>query len=88
MVTLNRTVAVAVVHGPGAAGLELLAALERDKRMARHHRLLATRAHLLELLGAHAAAADAYRDAARRATSAPERRHLTNRAARLAPLQS
>lgn len=84
MVTLNRVVAVAMVRGP-AAGLDLLATLESDRRLARHHRLLATRAHLLELLGEHAAAADAYRDAARHTTSAPERRHLTSRAARLVP---
>lgn len=83
MVTLNRAVAVAMVHGP-AAGLALLADLESDRRMARHHRLLSTRAHLLELLGEHDGAADAYRDAARRTTSAPERRHLASRAARLA----
>ncbi|MER5850956.1 DUF6596 domain-containing protein [Streptomyces sp. NPDC002012] len=86
MVTLNRAVAVAEVHGPAAA-LELLAALESDRRMARHHRLLATRAHLLELLGEHHAAADAYFDAARRTTSAPERRHLTARATRLTSAQ-
>ncbi|MDG9712271.1 RNA polymerase sigma factor [Streptomyces sp. DH10] len=84
MVTLNRVVAVAMVHGP-AAGLDLLATLQPDKRMARHHRLLATRAHLLEMLGRHDAAADDYRDAARRATSSPERRHLASRAARLSP---
>src|SRR5690606_9894651 len=50
VVTLNRAVAVAMVHGP-AAGLELVATLESDRRLARHHRLLATRAHLLELAG-------------------------------------
>ncbi|PKW13736.1 RNA polymerase sigma factor [Saccharopolyspora spinosa] len=82
VVTLNRAVAVAMVHGP-SAGLELLATLEADKRIARHHRLFATRAHLLELLGERAAAADAFREAARRTTSAPERRHLTARANRL-----
>ncbi|TDD56525.1 RNA polymerase sigma factor [Saccharopolyspora elongata] len=82
VVTLNRAVAVAMVHGP-AAGLELLATLSADKRIARHHRLFSTRAHLQELLGDHVAAADAYREAARRTTSAPERRHLTSRAHRL-----
>ena len=82
MVTLNRAVAVAMVHGP-PAGLDLLAALESDQRMARHHRLLATRAHLLELAGEHTAAAADYREAARRATSLPERRHLTACATRL-----
>lgn len=82
MVTLNRAVAVAEVHGPAAA-LELLETLEADKRMARHHRLLATRAHLLDQLGQHAAAAEAYREAARRTASAPERRYLTDQAQRL-----
>ncbi|SIM52379.1 RNA polymerase sigma factor [Micromonospora cremea] len=82
MVTLNRAVAVAMVHGP-SAGLVLLAALESDQRMARHHRLLATRAHLRELAGEHTTAAAEYREAARRATSLPERRHLTACAMRL-----
>ncbi|HEY2674483.1 MAG TPA: sigma-70 family RNA polymerase sigma factor [Rugosimonospora sp.] len=83
MVTLNRAVAVAMVHGPAAA-LELLATLETDSRMARHHRLLATRAHLLELAGDRAAAATGYREASLRATSLPERRYLSDRAGRLA----
>ncbi|GAA4585625.1 sigma factor-like helix-turn-helix DNA-binding protein [Planotetraspora phitsanulokensis] len=82
MVTLNRAVALAKVRGP-AAGLHLLAQLESDHRMARHHRLLATRAHLLELAGERSAAAATYREAARRATSLPERRHLIARATRL-----
>ncbi|HEY4463116.1 MAG TPA: DUF6596 domain-containing protein [Streptosporangiaceae bacterium] len=82
MTTLNRAVAVAMVHG-AAAGLDLLATLESDRRMASHHRLLATRAHLQELAGDRAAAAASYRDAARHATSVPERRHLTGQAIRL-----
>ncbi|MFE5716585.1 RNA polymerase sigma factor [Streptomyces sp. NPDC056501] len=82
VITLNRAVAVAMVHGP-EAGLELLAGLAADKRLAHHHRLLATRAHLLELLGDEENASAAYREAARHATSAPERRHLTERARRL-----
>ena len=82
MTTLNRTVAVAMVHG-AAAGLEVLATLESDKRMANHHRLLATRAHLEELAGNHTAAGASYRDAARRALSSPERRYLSSQAARL-----
>ncbi|WP_024755404.1 RNA polymerase sigma factor [Streptomyces exfoliatus] len=82
VITLNRAVAVAMVHGP-EAGLELLADLAADKRLAHHHRLLATRAHLLELLGDEEKASAAYREAARHATSAPERRHLTERARRL-----
>ncbi|WP_030060975.1 MULTISPECIES: RNA polymerase sigma factor [Streptomyces] len=82
MVALNRAVAVAMVHGP-AAGLALLDELATDKRLARHHRLLAVRAHLLDRLGADpAAAARTYREAAARTSSVPERRHLTARALR------
>ena len=80
---LNRAVALAMVHGP-AAGLEVIEALAADKRMARHHRLLAARAHLRELAGDTGAAAAGYLDAARRATSLPERRYLALQAARLA----
>ncbi len=52
MATLNRAVAVAEVHGP-AAGLDLLATLEDDARVAGHHRLLSVRAHLLERCRRH-----------------------------------
>jgi RNA polymerase sigma factor (sigma-70 family) len=82
MVTLNRAVAVAMVDGP-EAGLDVLAALDDDERMARHHRLDAVRAHLLEMAGDHAAARDMYRSAARGTTSLPEQRYLEKRAARL-----
>jgi predicted RNA polymerase sigma factor len=80
MVTLNRAIAVAMVDGP-AAGLVLIAALAGDPRMARHHRLLATRAHLREMAGDRAGAAEDYAEAARRTLSTPERRHLAARAA-------
>jgi RNA polymerase sigma factor (sigma-70 family) len=82
MVTLNHAVAVAMVHGP-RAGLDLLATLDGDERVATHHRLDAVRAHLLEVAGDHAAARDGYRAAARRTTSIPEQRFLEARAARL-----
>ena len=78
--SLSRVVAVARVHGP-AAGLDALGALESDRRMAGYHRLLATRAHLLGLAGQHDPAAVAYREAARRSTSVPERRYLSRMAA-------
>jgi RNA polymerase sigma factor (sigma-70 family) len=84
MVTLNHAVAVAMARGP-RAGLDLLAPLESDERMARHHRLAAVRAHLLEMLGDEAGALESYRAAARRTTSLPEKRYLEERAARLAP---
>ena len=80
--TLNRAVAVAMVHGP-AAGLGVLATLAEDSRMVRHHRLLATRAHLRELAGDTDGAAADYLAAARQATSVPERRYLALQAARL-----
>jgi RNA polymerase sigma factor (sigma-70 family) len=82
MVTLNRAVAVAMVDGP-QAGLDVLAALDDDERMARHHRLDAVRAHLLEMAGDHATAREMYRSAARGTTSLPEQRYLETRAARL-----
>jgi predicted RNA polymerase sigma factor len=80
MTTLNRAVATAMVHGP-EAGLALIATLEPDGRMARHHRLLATRGHLRQLAGDLPGAAADYREAARRTASLPERRYLTERAA-------
>lgn len=82
MVTLNRAVAVAMVHGP-EAGLELLAPLDADLRLANHHRLAAVRAHLLEKLGDREAAIAQYRAAARLAASIPERNYLLTKAARL-----
>jgi RNA polymerase sigma factor (sigma-70 family) len=84
MVSLNHAVAVAEVRGP-RAGLDLLQALEADGRLAGNHRLDAVRAHLLEMAGDLQAARAAYRTAARRTTSIPERRYLDARAARLAP---
>jgi RNA polymerase sigma factor (sigma-70 family) len=84
VVTLNHAVALAMVRGP-LAGLELLATLDADARMAGHHRLDAVRAHLLELAGETAAAREHYRAAARRTTSLPEQRYLQGRAARLEP---
>jgi RNA polymerase sigma factor (sigma-70 family) len=80
MVTLNRTVAVAMVHGP-RAGLDALAAAAEDPALAGHHRVAAVRAHLLELAGDGAAAREAYLQAARSTLSAPERHYLTSRAA-------
>jgi RNA polymerase sigma factor (sigma-70 family) len=82
MVALNRAVALAMVRGP-AAGLAVLDSLSTDERIAGSHRLVSVRAHLLEMAGDRHAARSAYREAARRTTSEPERRHLLTRAARL-----
>jgi len=84
VVTLNHAVALAMVRGP-LAGLDLLATLDDDGRLAGHHRLDAVRAHLLELAGDPAGAREHYRAAARRTTSLPEQRYLEGRAARLDP---
>jgi RNA polymerase sigma factor (sigma-70 family) len=84
VVTLNHAVALAMVRGP-QAGLELLATLDGDGRMAGNHRLDAVRAHLLELAGDTAAAREHYRAAARRTTSLPEQGDRGGRGARLDP---
>jgi RNA polymerase sigma factor (sigma-70 family) len=83
MVTLNHAIAAAMVHGP-AEGLQLLRALDTDPRLARHYRLDAVRAHLLEKAGDYEAAIKHYRIAAARTTSIPERNYLMTQAARLA----
>jgi predicted RNA polymerase sigma factor len=82
IVTLNRVVAVAMVHGPGA-GLRELAAVGNDPALRGNHRVDAVRAHLLELKGDPGGASRHYRLAARRTLSTPERRYLESRAARL-----
>jgi RNA polymerase sigma factor (sigma-70 family) len=73
LVSLGKAVAVAMVHGP-AAGLAATDVVA--EALARHHRFHAVRGHLLEMSGDPAAAADAYRTAARYATNAAEKRHL------------
>ena len=80
MVTLNRVVALAMVHGPGA-GLDELARAEPE--LAGHYRVDAVRAHLLELSGEAEAARRSYELAAGRTLSEPERHYLTAKAARL-----
>ncbi|MEA2656581.1 MAG: hypothetical protein QOI23_1946 [Chloroflexota bacterium] len=82
VVTLNRAVAVARVHGP-LAGLALLGTLDTDERMAYTHRLEAVRGHLLEQAGELAAARESYLRAARLTASLPEQRYLALRASRL-----
>jgi predicted RNA polymerase sigma factor len=84
MVTLNRIVAVAMVHGP-QAGLRQLAASEAAPALAGHHRVDAVRAHLLDMAGDRQAAGVHYRLAARRTLSVPERRYLESRAAHRTP---
>ena len=82
MVTLNRAIALADTEGP-RAGLDLLATLDDDERMAGHHRLLSVRAHLLEKTGDTAGAYEHYRRAAKATASIAEQRYLDSRAGRL-----
>ena len=83
MVTLNRIVALAMVHGPEVALRELSIAAATAPALAGHHRVHAVRAHLLEMAGDAAAARASYRAAARLTLSVPERHYLESRAAAL-----
>jgi predicted RNA polymerase sigma factor len=79
MVTLNRTVALAMVRGPIAA-LGELDSIAADPAPAGSHRVDAVRAHLLDMAGEHEQAKELYRSAARRTLSVPEQRYLEPRA--------
>ena len=70
------------MRGP-QTGLDLLAGLGADARMAEGHQLPAVRAHLLEMAGQREAARAAYLTAAARTANLPQQRYLHARAARL-----
>ncbi|MBB3724905.1 RNA polymerase sigma factor [Nonomuraea dietziae] len=80
VVRLNRAVAVGEADGP-QAGLAALAEVSPDLP-----RYAAVRAYLLERAGGLEQAAELYAEAARAATSLPERDHLTREAARVRQL--
>lgn len=80
VVRVNRAVATAMAHGP-SAGLAVLDGV--DGAVRESHRVLAVRAHLLQMCGDSAGALAHYRRAADRATSLPEQRYLRNQAGRL-----
>lgn len=82
VVTLNRAVAEAMVHGP-AAGLAIIEELTASGLPTHLHRLMAVRAHLLEQAGDREAAIEAYRSAARATASTPEHDYLLGRARNL-----
>lgn len=82
MVSLSHAIATAMVHGP-ERGLELLAALDDDDRIAGHYRLSAVRGHLYERLGDHDRAIANFHVAASQTTSTPERNYLLMKAAKL-----
>ena len=83
VVALNHAVAVSMTTGP-RAGLELIQQLEADPRINADRRFHAVRAHLLEAVGEHAAALEAYRAAARAATNLQQQRYLNQQISRLA----
>lgn len=84
VVRLNRAVAVGMAEGP-AAGLALVAELERTGELAGYHLLPATRADLLRRTGRTAEAAEAYARALELVENAAERRFLEKRLAQCRP---
>jgi RNA polymerase sigma-70 factor, ECF subfamily len=80
VVELNRAVAVAFAEGP-AAGLAVIDAVADDPRLARTHRLPATRADLLRRLGRTDEAAEHYRAALGLVRTAAEQSFLERRLA-------
>ncbi|MCU1526207.1 MAG: polymerase subunit sigma-24 [Microbacteriaceae bacterium] len=82
VVTLNRAVAVAMVHG-AKAGLAVLGTIADDPRMTQTHRLDVVRGHLLELAGDRVGAQESYERAIRGTASVAEQRYLSLKAARL-----
>jgi len=80
VVSLNRAVAVSMVDGP-QAGLDELAQLRDDPRLAGYRYLPATRADLLRQLGRFREATAAYRAALELSDAGPERAFLQARLA-------
>ena len=78
VVSLNRTVAVAMAEGPGK-GLELLDSLAATGQLENYHLLHAARADLLRRLGVGPEAAKSYERALELATNESERRFLVRR---------
>jgi RNA polymerase sigma-70 factor, ECF subfamily len=76
IVSLNRAVAVAMVHGPQSA-LALIDSLAGD--LDSYHLLHATRADMLRRMGSAAEAANSYRRALALVTNESERRFLERR---------
>jgi len=78
VVALNRTVAVAMVHGPDAALVEI-GRLERDGRLAGYRYVPAIKADLLHRLGRDAEAAAEYERALTLSDNEAERAFLAGR---------
>jgi RNA polymerase sigma-70 factor (ECF subfamily) len=80
VVSLNRAVAVAMVHGPEAA-LRILDQLAAEGGLEGYHLLHATRAEFLRRTGSFAHAAEAYSSALALVTNDSEKRFLESRLA-------
>jgi RNA polymerase sigma-70 factor (ECF subfamily) len=80
VVELNHAVALSMVDG-AARGLDLIDSLHARGEVKVYHLLHAARGRLLQTLGRHNEALDAYREALRTATLEPERRLLAGRIA-------
>jgi RNA polymerase sigma factor (sigma-70 family) len=80
VVSLNRAVAIAMVHGPEVA-LRHVDSLQ--ERLGGNYRLDAVRAHLLEMSGDMTAAVQHFEAAAKQTTNLPERDYLIAKAAKL-----
>ncbi len=85
MVTLNRIVAVAMVHG-ARVGLDELEPATGDPLLRDHYRADAVRAHLLEMLGESGLTREYYLRAARKTLSLPEQRYLLGKATARRPV--
>jgi RNA polymerase sigma factor (sigma-70 family) len=75
IITLNRAVAVAHVHGP-QAGLDALDSMPRRDLLEAHHLFHAVLGELQQQLGRHEAAAESFRRALQLAEVGPEQQHL------------
>ncbi len=84
VVSLNRAVAVAMVHGP-ERGLELMDALAATGDLDGYHLLHSARADMMRRLGQSQRAAETYAQALALATNDSERRFLERRLRELAP---
>jgi len=78
IVSLNRAVAVAMVHGPQRA-LVLINSLAARGDLDRYHLFHAARADLLRRIGSSAEAAESYKRALELVTNDSERRYLERR---------
>jgi RNA polymerase sigma-70 factor, ECF subfamily len=86
-VSLNRAVAVAMVHGPRSA-LELIAALTAGGELEEYHLLHSARADMLRRLELFDEAEKSYRRALALVTNSRERRFLERRLSQVQSIQA